>query len=129
MKRRIKMDLDYQNIVDKLIDILPMKWENAIFMVEYTSGSYSMRCYSKELSGNFVDVMKFEGVSKASIVKIYKSLNEIFQKNRNELSDSCWYAMTLTFNKDGKFKTDFDYNSHDGNVLGFIEDWIQNNIS
>ena len=41
------MNLDFQDIFNELLNILPSGWENAIFMAEYTSGSYSMRCYSR----------------------------------------------------------------------------------
>ena len=48
------MNLDFQDIFNELLNILPSGWENAIFMAEYTSGSYSMRCYSKESNNNYI---------------------------------------------------------------------------
>lgn len=58
------MNLDFQDIFNELLNILPFGWENAIFMAEYTSGSYSMRCYSKESSNTYINVMKMKGISK-----------------------------------------------------------------
>ena len=77
------MNLDFQDIFNELLNILPSGWENAIFMAEYTSGSYSMRCYSKESSNTYINVMKMKGISKPQIIKTYKALNDIFQKERN----------------------------------------------
>ena len=72
------MNLDFQDIFNELLNILPSGWENAIFMAEYTSGSYSMRCYSKESNNNYIN--------------------------------------------------DFDYNSHEENVLEYLEQWEQKNV-
>ena len=96
------MNLDFQDIFNELLNILPSGWENAIFMAEYTSGSYSMRCYSKEASNTYINVMKMKGISKTQIIKTYKALNNIFQKERMKLAESSWYAITLKFDKNGK---------------------------
>ena len=113
------MNLDFQDIFNELLNILPSGWENAIFMAEYTSGSYSMRC---------INVMKMKGISKPQVIKTYKALNDIFQKERMELVESSWYAITLKFDKNGKFSSDFDYNSHEENVLEYLEQWEQKNV-
>lgn len=122
------MNLDFQDIFNELLNILPSGWENAIFMAEYTSGSYSMRCYSKESNNNYINVMKMKGISKPQVIKTYKALNDIFQKERMELVESSWYAITLKFDKNGKFRSDFDYNSHEENVLEYLEQWEQKNV-
>ena len=122
------MDLDFQDIYNKLLDVMPIGWDNAIFMAEYTSGSYSMRCFVKEKADEYTDVMKLKGVTKTQIIKTYKTLNDIFQKERNKLNESCWYAVTFSFDKEGKFRSDFDYTNHEENVISFIDDWMKKHI-
>ena len=64
------MELDFQKIVDKIQEILPEKWTKAIFMVEYTSGSYSMRCFVDKADEHFQDCNSLEGQSKVKVIKI-----------------------------------------------------------
>ena len=112
------MNLDFQDIFNELLNILPSGWENAIFMAEYTSGSYSMRCYSKESNNNYINVMKMKGVMQARLFVV-------------TLQTNCYaicYAITLKFDKNGKFSSDFDYNSHEENVLEYLEQWEQKNV-
>lgn len=124
------MELNFQNIVDKIQVILPEKWIKAIFMVEYTSGSYSMRCFSDSEDGHFIDCIDVEGQSKLKVIKTYKEINEEIKKCRNELEgEKLWYALTISFDADGKFKSEFDYNSHEENVISYIEEWKKRYIS
>lgn len=118
------MNLNFQEIIDKLLNILPIEWQDAIFMAEYTSGSYSMRCYVSLGDKVYKDITQISGASKVQIVKTYKSLNNDFQKNRAKLEeDECWNAMTIIFDKSGKFKTDFDYDKHEEKVLDYLKNW------
>lgn len=118
------MELDFQKIVDKIQEILPEKWTKAIFMVEYTSGSYSMRCFVDKADEHFQDCNSLEGQSKVKVIKIYKEINEEIKKCRSKLEgEKLWYALTMCFDSDGKFKSEFDYTSHEENAISYIENW------
>lgn len=124
------MELDFQKIVDKIQNLLPVKWTKAVFMAEYTSGSYSMRCFAHCGDGHFQDCVSFDGKSKAKVIKIYKEINEEIKKCRNELEgDKLWYALTMCFDSAGNFKAEYDYNSHEGDVVSYIENWKRIHVS
>lgn len=118
------MNLNFQEIIDKLLNILPVEWKDLIFMAEYTSGSYGMRCYVSFVDTGYKDIMEIEGTSKVQIVKTYKSINNDFQKCRAELEkDKCWHAVTIILDRSGKFEADFDYDSHEEKVLDYLKNW------
>ncbi len=123
------MELDFQGIVDILYDILPKDWEKAVFMAEYTSGSYSMRCYSDNKDGCFQDVSKDSTVSKIQVVKSFKRIHSLLSKQREDMGEKKWYAMTLHFERQGKFKAEFDHKNHEENVLQYIEEWKHRNLN
>lgn len=118
------MELDYQLIVDKLQSIIPAQWERAVFMAEYTAGSYSMRCFSDCGNGTYQDCMLISGSAKVQIIKLFKEIDKEIQNCRKELvGDMLWYAVTLKFDKDGKFKAEYDYEAHDEHAIEYIENW------
>lgn len=118
------MELDYQLIVDKLQSIIPTQWKKAIFMAEYTSGSYSMRCFYDNGDGVYQDCMLVSRSIKVKIIKLYKEINSEIKNIRKELQeDKIWYAVTLKFEANGKFKAEFDYDSHEKNAIEYIEAW------
>ena len=124
------MELDFQKIVDKIQELLPAKWTKAVFMAEYTSGSYSMRCFSDCGDGHFQDCVSLDGQSKAKVIKIYKEINEEIKKCRNGLEgDKLWYALTISFDSDGIFKAEYDYDSHEEDAVSYIENWKRIHVS
>ena len=123
------MELDYQIIADKLQNILPLGWEKAVFMAEYTSGSYSMRCFYDAGNGKYQDCMGGSGSAKVQMIKLYKEINQEIQKVRDELEDDkLWYSVTLEIDSKGSFKAEYDYDSHEGNAIGYIESWKNCNL-
>lgn len=129
MKRRDDMELDYQMIVDKLQSIIPMQWKKVVYMAEYTSGSYSMRCFYDNGDGKYLDCLTVAGNSKVQIIKVYKELDNEIQKVRKTLEgDKLWYSLTLKIESDGNFKAEYDYDSHEENAIGYIDAWKRNNL-
>lgn len=106
-----------------------MQWKNAIFMAEYTSGSYSMRCYYSTGDGKYLDCMTAVGSTRVQIIKLFKQINQEVQKVRKKLvGDNLWYSLTIRIDSDGKFKAEYDYNAHEENAIGYIETWKSNNL-
>lgn len=96
------MELDYQLIVDKLQTLLPLNWKNTVFMAEYTSGSYSMRCFADMGDGKYQDCLLLDGISKAQAIKIFREIDKEIQKCRKSLAnDKMWYTVTMKFDCDG----------------------------
>lgn len=118
------MNIDFQSIVNILQTVFPKEWDRIVFYAEYTTGSYSMKYYFKSESDEYKDCYSIKEFNKAQFVKVYKEINKILSKERDNLSDeNKWFAFTLILNADGKFKSEFDYNSHEEKVLQFQEDW------
>lgn len=119
------MELNYQFIVENLQSIIPVQRKNVIFMAEYTSGSYSMRCFYDIGDGKYRDCMlRISEGAKVHLIKVYKDIDREIQNVRRELeNDKLWYAITLKFDANGKFKVDYDYNQHDENAIEYIEKW------
>ena len=62
--------------------------------------------------------------AKVHLIKVYKDIDREIQNVRRELeNDKLWYAITLKFDANGKFKVDYDYNQHDENAIEYIEKW------
>lgn len=118
------MDIDFQAIVNTLQTVFPKKWDKIVFYAEYTSGSYSMKYYFKLASGEYKDCYSIKEINKTQFIKVYKDVDKILSKERDSLSnEKKWFAFTLILNADGKFKSEFDYNSHEEKVLQFQENW------
>jgi hypothetical protein len=108
--------INFQNIVNQLQAIMPNGWKKGIFMAEYTSGSYSMKCYAD--TGKGYKICNSRDISNA-----FKNINKELNSSRDSLDTDPWYSITIHFDKSGKFKSEFDYTSHDGDVLAYKKKW------
>lgn len=123
------MELDYQLIADIIQKVIPEGWKKAIFMAEYTSGSYSMRCFYDNGDGEYKDCLATAGNAKVQVIKLFKEVDHEIQNVRKMLEgNKLWYAVTIRIDSNGGFKAEYDYDSHEGNTIGYIENWKTINL-
>lgn len=116
--------MDFQKIIDTIQVIFPEKWNKIVYMIEYTTGSYSMRCYAKQDDNKYVDCAEQSNLSSIEIIKLFKELNNIISITRNELEgDMIWNSMTILLDNSGNFKAEYDYENHDEFALEYIAQW------
>jgi len=118
------MEINFQNIFDILQESLPEKWEKVVFYAEYTKGSYSMKYYVNSGDGMYVDCYDISKISKAQLLKKFMQIDKIFAFERNRLKDKeKWSAVTIILNRDGSFKSEFDYADIEGKTLEYHQKW------
>jgi len=116
----------FQNIFDIISEFIPEGWDKMVFFAGYTEGSYSMKFYSKAGKGKYVDCFSFPGASKASLVKAFMKIDTILSKNRKELGENnAWTIFSMIVDKNGKMKTDFEYDDHSEDMIAYEKKWAE----
>lgn len=113
----------FQAIFDKLQDFLPSAWEEVVFFVAYTPGSYSMKYYVKDNSV-FTDCFNLPNVNRGQLAKLFIAINKDIAPVRKSLSEQAvWNVMTMTVDRQGKMKSHFDYTDISENSIAYIRNW------
>ena len=113
-----------QNVFDLIQPLLPDKWNKVILYVGYTSGSYSMKFYIGDEKTNYTDCFSLKSIGKAQLIKLFMSIDKIIAQERNKLEEKDkWSVLTLTVDKNGKMKADFDYTDISENSIEYERKW------
>ena len=100
----------FQDIFDVLQDVLPDKWSKLVFYAAYFEGSYSMKYYIDNGTGQYQDC--FSLFSRKDLIKKFMELDKIIIASRKKLSDKdMWTCLTMIVEENGDFCTKFDYNT------------------
>lgn len=100
----------YQNMAERLEEVLPDDWENVILYGEYGTASYSMDCYIDCGDGKFTQCFEMESVSEDKVLEAFSDINAMIRKERDAQDEKDrWSNFTMQINKDGEFKVDYDY--------------------
>ncbi len=114
----------FQKVFNKLIDTLPLNWDKMIFYVAYMTGSYSMKYYSKQKNGEYVDCFNLETINRAELLKLFVELDGLLSEERSNLEDKdLWTVFTMVVDSDGKMKADFDYEDISTNSIDYEKLW------
>ena len=114
----------FQDVFDKLQDVLPAGWKKVIFYAGYTDGSYSMKFYTDCGDGIFTDCFSFKEVGKAQLIKLFMDIDKVLGQERKELEQkSRWSVMTMIVDANGSMKTEFDYTDISENAIAYEQEW------
>ena len=113
----------YQTIFDKLQAYLPTIWDEVVFYVAYTEGSYSMKYYVKN-GPEITSCFNMLNINKSQLVMLFMSIDKELSAERKTLSiKDRWSVMTMIISADGNVKTHFDYTDISENSLVFEKAW------
>lgn len=116
-------EINYEKILDTLLDVVPAKWDEIIFYAEYTPVSYSFK-YIVKSNGRYIDCFDIQGVTEDVLLQKFMRLNEIISPSRASLSKKDkWSVMTIIFQNDGIFNTYFDYADISENSVEYFQNW------
>ena len=117
-------EIDFQKLYEILDDVLPEVWTSVVFRAEYREGSYSMKYYVKNKTGNYIDCYNLQEIAENDIVNAYIRIDKVLYPERQKLAeDKRWSVLTFTIESDGRFKTEFTYADIDEDYLKFIGEW------
>ena len=117
-------EIDFQKMYEILDDVLPEVWTSVVFRAEYREGSYSMKYYVKNKTGNYIDCYNLQEIAENDIVNAYIKIDKVLYPERQKLAeDKRWSVLTFTIESDGRFKTEFTYADIDEDYLKFIGEW------
>ncbi len=117
-------DKIFQDIFDRIQDYLPRDWKRVIYFVGYTEGSYSMKFYSQNGEGEYLDCFHMQGATKGQLVKLFMDIDKILSKERIELSDEHkWSSLTMVVEENGTMKTEFDYEDLTNDMISYEKRW------
>lgn len=120
----------FQEVFDMLQPFLPHDWNKMVLFIGYTTGSYSMKFYTYNSVGKYIDCFSQEGVSKAKLIQLFMAIDKRLSKDRKELDDkNKWSVMTMIVNADGSMKTEFDYADISENFIGYEQKWKEKYLS
>lgn len=114
----------YGIIANEILKITSSNWKEIIFYGEFGEGSYEFEYYVNLGDNKFVKCFNLKDVSMMDILNLFKNINNIISEERKKISkDKLWTNCTLKFNKEGRFKMDFDYTDLSQNSYVYHEVW------
>lgn len=120
----------FQKVFDILQPILPAEWKKLVLYVGYTSGSYSMKYYTCDDKGNYIDCFSQQGISKAQLIKIFMGIDKELSTERKLLEGkNRWNVMTMLVDCEGKMKTEYDYSDISENAIAYEQKWKEKYIN
>ena len=120
----------FQKIFDILQPIFPDGWENMIFYVAYTKGSYTMKYYTSDNTGIYVDCFKNSEVDRGKLIKMFMEIDKTLSEERNLLEEKDkWTVMTMLVDSNGKMKSEFDYLDISENSIEYERKWKEKYIN
>ena len=108
----------FQKIYEKLNVYLPEEWEKIVYYAYYpTDDSYDMKFYV-----NVDQKYKscFDFINHYKIADLFSDIDDLIYPIRETMNDK-WTIMTITVEKNGKFKTDYVYDRI--NETEFFKKW------
>lgn len=115
--------IDYEKLLDELLDMFPANWNKVVLYVEYTAASYSFKYFVKS-EDKYIDCFNLKGVDETLLIQKFMKLDEIVRPSRAGLSGkNKWSVMTVVFQNDGNFKTEFDYTDISENSVEYFQKW------
>ena len=119
----------FQNIFDILQPALPNEWKKMVLFVGYTAGSYTMKYYTADDKGEYMDCFTQNGVNKAQLIKLFMSIDKVVAPERKKLDDkNRWTVLTMSVTNDGSMKTEFDYSDISENAIAYEQKWKEKYI-
>ena len=114
----------FQDIFDILQPVLPKEWKKFLLFIGYTEGSYTMKYYTCNDSGVYIDCFSQKEISRAQLIRIFMNIDKIVSPQRKELDEkSRWTVMTMIVSADGSMKSEFDYDDISENAIQYERDW------
>lgn len=113
----------FQNVWDKLQDVLPEEWKKVIFYAGYMTGSYSMKFYTYFDDGSYKDCFSLPNVEQMQLISLFMDIDKILSKERKALGNEKWTVFTMVVDDKGNMKTDFDYTDISENAIAYEREW------
>lgn len=119
----------FQKIFDALQPVLPVDWRKLVLFVGYTSGSYTMKYYTSDSKGVYIDCFSQKGVKKSQLIRIFMEIDKELSRERKQLEDkNKWNVMTMLVDSEGKMKTEYDYSDISENAIAYEQKWKEKYI-
>lgn len=114
----------FQDVFDKISDYLPVAWEKMVFYAAYTEGSYSMKFYSQNDQGEYMDCFSIPGIERNKLIRLFMDIDKVLSKERICLDDkNRWSVFTMVVDFKGNMKTEFDYNDGSEDMIAYEKKW------
>lgn len=113
----------FQKVFDNISAFLPQGWKNVVYFAGYTEGSYSMKFYSKNGEGKYIDCFNMPGVTKAALIKAFMNIDKVLSKERKSLGEKKWTVFTMKVDSEGHMKTSFEYEDHSEDMVSYESKW------
>lgn len=100
----------YQSILDNILSLGISPWETIVFYAQYDKDSFEMKFFIK--SGESYQDCFSLGIPDKTVTDVFFKLDKEIQEFRRQICENkqeLWTVMTVTFNSDFHFKSDFDY--------------------
>lgn len=112
----------FQNIFDRLSDLLPKDWKTVVFYAGYTQGSYSMKFYVDSGNGQYQDCYNIPEITDLQLIQVFMAIDDEIVSVRNKLEEK-WTVLTLIVDSEGDFKTYFDYTDISETAIEYQIEW------
>lgn len=120
----------FQDIFDKLQDVMPKGWKRVAFLACYTNGSYSMKYYVDNGQSGYVDCFTLYSNNTTALIKLFMSIDKIISAERNALDENeRWSVISMVVDYTGNMKTEFDYADINENTISYEDEWKQKNLT
>src|SRR5574344_140035 len=108
----------YQKIGSELVNVLPDNWEKVCLYAQVTEKSYEFFFHVK-VDGEYIQCFNLEktyNITRKELREVFKKLYDTLLGDQKEKN---WYVLTYILEKSGKFTTEYEYNDHSEDSLGY----------
>ena len=119
----------YQTVLDSILSLNIPNWNEIVFYAQYDKDSYEMKFYVKH-DGKFEDCFSL-GIPTNVIVDVFIKLDKEVYKAREQLlkeNHELWNVMTIIFDSDMHFRTEFDYSKVEDSV-SYKSEWKKKKLN
>ena len=114
----------FQDIFDILQPVLPKEWKKLFLFIGYTEGSYTMKYYTCNDSGVYIDCFSQKEINRAQLIRIFMNIDKIVSTQRKDLDEkNRWTVMTMIVDSEGNMKSEFDYTDISEIAIQYEREW------
>lgn len=113
----------YQTVLNSVLSLSIPAWDKLVFYAQYDEDSYEMKFYIKQNEA-YKDCFSL-GIPTKEIIDAFVKLDKDISKFRKQLSkgsQDLWNIMTIVFDSNMHFKTDFDYSEIE-DIISYKSEW------
>lgn len=115
-------DVIYNEITEKLVQVLPEGWEKVCLYCQLTDSTYEFFFHVK-VGGKYIQCYDLEKSYKITRAELRDCFKQLYSILKPDYINNHFYVMTFILDRAGKFKTEYEYKDFSEVSLEYKKTW------